>query len=138
MDDDPQYQPEPGSSPSAAADTWHVDSREQAFADEAVRQLDFLTLSRGGYRGFAGPQIEQQGAGPGSVVFVSYRKGPLTIGIRLVRGLAEDDYVAIAGIIHGGDDGDDYLREMERSKACTDRQMRRAVTKYAKQLRATM
>ena len=112
-----------------------VDSREQAFADEAVRQLNFLALSP---LGFAGPQIDQQGAGQGSIVFVSYRKGPMTIGIRLVRGYAGgDDYVALAGTVDGGESEVDH-REFERSKARTDRQMLRAVTKNARQLRATM
>ena len=60
----------------------------------------------------------------------------MTIGIRLVRGHDGDDYVAIAATIERGDDGV-YHGELERGKARTDRQMRRAVTKYAKQLRVT-
>lgn len=120
---------------AVVADTWHVDNREQAFADEAVRRLNFLTQSPLGY---AGPQIDQQGAGPGSTVFVSYRKGPLTLGIRLVRGHASgDDYVAIAGIVDGGEGHDAHHIEHERGKARTDRQMLRAVKKYAMQIRAT-
>ena len=111
-----------------------MDSREQVFADEAVRQLSFLTLPS---RGFVGPLAEQQVAGSGSTVFVSYRKGPLTIGIRLVRDHG-DDYVAIAGIVGGGEDGDGHLMELERGKARTDRQMVRTIRKYARQIRLTM
>jgi hypothetical protein len=117
-----------------AADTQQVDSREQAFAEESMKQLNFLTLPP---LGFSGPHVDQQGTGPGAAVLVSYRKGPMTIGIRLVRGHAGDDYVALAGSVDGRD-GDSHHYEFQRDKARTDRQLLRAVTKNARPLRATM
>lgn len=123
---------------AVAADNRCVDSREQAFAEVAARQLNFLTVSSRGFAGFTGPQIDQHGAGPGSTVLVSYRKGPLTIGIRLVRGHGGDDYVMIAGMVDGGEDDAAHQRELKRDKVRTDRQMVRAVTKNAKLIRATM
>jgi hypothetical protein len=114
-----------------------VDSREQAFAEVAARQLNFLTFSSRGFAGFTGPEIDQQGAGPGSTVFVSYRKGPLTIGIRLERGHSGDDYVMIAGMVDRGEDEAAHQSELKRDKVRTDRQMVRAVTKNAKLIRAT-
>lgn len=98
---------------AVTADNRCVDSREQAFAEVAARQLNFLTVSSRAFAGFTGPQIDQHGAGPGSTVFVSYRKGPLTIGIRLVRGYNGDDYVMIAGMVDGGEDDAAHQRELK-------------------------
>jgi hypothetical protein len=68
---------------------------------------------------------------------VSYRKEPLAIGIKLIRGHAsETDCVALARAINAGD-SDIQHRELQRDKAGTDRRLLRAITKNVRQLRAT-
>lgn len=48
----------------------------------------FLTVSSRGFAGFTGLQIDHQGAGPGSRVFVGYRKGPRRLGCGWYGGIA--------------------------------------------------
>jgi len=61
-----------------AVHTRRVDISEQTFADEAVKQLDFLQ----GY-GFKGPDVEH-GAGNQTTISVRYQKGPMILQVSLV------------------------------------------------------
>ena len=64
---------------ASTLDTQAVDYRVKTFADEAVRQLDFLKRKYG----VAGPPVDHE-ARPGTAVSVSYRRGDVTIEASLV------------------------------------------------------
>jgi hypothetical protein len=103
------------------ADTQQVDIREKTFADEAIKQLEFLKDQYG----FAGPDVSR-GTSPGTTVCVSYHRGGTTIEASLVFWYMGEEYVATAQVTD--DPGGRTRRtEIARHTAHTGYQMRRAL-----------
>jgi hypothetical protein len=109
-----------------------VDIRVKTFADEAIKQLDFL---RNQY-GFAGPDVDRE-ASPGTPVRVSYHQDAITIEASLVLWYMGEEYVATTQVV-GAPDGTARRTQIARNTAHTGYQMRRALKLQAQAVRATM
>ncbi|HEV3288533.1 MAG TPA: hypothetical protein VG123_06035 [Streptosporangiaceae bacterium] len=109
-----------------------MDIREKTFADEAIKQLDFLTNQYG----FAGPEVNR-GPSPGTTVSVTYHRGATTIEASLVLWYMGEEYVATTQVTDGPD-GTALRTEVARNTAHTGYQMRRALQLHAEAIRATM
>lgn len=107
-----------------------MDISEQTFADEAVKQLDFLQG-----QGFAGPDVEH-GVGPQTIISVRYQKGPMIFQVSLVVLQPREQYVAFTGLVNDGQR--DVPHYETRDRVRTGRQMRRALQRQARSIRATM
>jgi hypothetical protein len=117
---------------AVAAYAEHVDFRVKTFADEAVKELDFLKSQYG----FAGPEVERGGS-RGTMVSVSYRRGDVTIEVSLVFWYMGDEYVATARVVDGRH-GAVRRSELGHNTAHTGYQMRRALRLQAQAVRATI
>ena len=114
------------------ADTQQVDIREKTFADEAIKQLEFLKDQYG----FAGPDVSR-GTSPGTAVRVSYHRGGTTIEASLVFWYIGEEYVATAQVTD--DPGGRTRRtEIARHTAHTGYQMRRAIELQAQAVHAAL
>jgi hypothetical protein len=114
------------------ADTQQVDIREKTFADEAIRQLDYLRTQHG----FAGPEVNHA-TFPGTIVSVRYHRGTVTLEASLVLWYMGEEYVATAQVTNDPD-GAARRAEIARNTAHTGYQMRRALRLHAEAVRATM
>jgi hypothetical protein len=113
-------------------DTQQVDIREKTFADEAIKQLEFLKDQYG----FAGPDVSR-GTSPGTTVRVSYHRSGTTLEASLVFWYMGEEYVVTAQVT---DDPEGRTRrtEIARHTAHTGYQMRRALKLQAQAVRAAL
>jgi hypothetical protein len=109
-----------------------VDIREKTFADEAIKQLDFLKSQHG----FAGPDLSR-GESPGTTVSARYHRGGTTIEASLVLWYMGEEYVATAQVADAPD-GTELRTEIGSNAAHTGYQMRRALKLQAEAVRAAM
>ncbi len=109
-----------------------MDIRDKTFADEAIKQLDFLKDQYG----LAGPEVNR-GVFPGTTVSVKYHRGAMTIDASLVLWYGGEEYVATMLVIDGPD-GSVRRTELACNTAHTGYQMRRALKLQAKAVRATL
>ena len=109
-----------------------MDFRVKTFADEAVKELDFLKSQYG----FTGPEVKR-GASRGTMASVSYRRGKVTIEASLVFWYGRDDYVATDRLVEGRL-GTAQRTKLGHNTALTGYQMRKALKLQAQALRATM
>jgi hypothetical protein len=112
------------------ADTQQVDNRVKTFADEAIRQLEFLKDQYG----FAGPDVDR-GTRPGTPVSVSYNRDSVTIEASLILRYMGEEYVATTRVVHAPD-GTARRAEIAHNTAHTGYQMRRALKLQAEAVRA--
>ena len=113
-------------------DTQQVDFREKTFADEAIKQLEFLKDQYG----FAGPEVSR-GTSPGTTVRVSYHQGGTTIEASLAFWYMGEEYVATEQVTD--DPGGRTRRtEIARHTAHTGYQMRRALKLQAQAVQAAL
>jgi hypothetical protein len=114
------------------ADTQQVDIREKTFADEAIKQLEFLK----DHYGFTGPDVSH-GANPGTAARVSYHRGGTTIETSLVFWYMGEEYVATVQLTD--DPGGRTRRtEIARHTTHTGYQMRRALKLQAQAVHAAL
>ena len=113
-----------------AVHTRRVDISEQTFADEAVKQLDYLQ----GY-GFKGPDVEH-GAGNQTTISVRYQKGQMILQVSLEVLQPREHYVVLTGLVNDGER--DMPHYESRDRVRTGRQMRRTLQRLARSFRATM
>jgi hypothetical protein len=109
-----------------------VDIRVKTFADEAVKQLDFLESQYG----FAGPDVNR-GTYPGTIVSVKYHRDAITIEASLDLWYMGEEYVATTQLA-GAPDGTTQRAEIARNTAHTGFQMRRALKLQAEAVRAAI
>lgn len=102
----------------------------KTFADEAVKQLDFLKDQYG----FTGPDVDR-GSHSGTPVSVSYHRDDITIEASLVLWYMGEEYVATTQVVHALD-GTARRIEIAHNTAHTGYQMRRALKLQAEAVRA--
>src|SRR5690348_9116484 len=110
-------------------DTRQVDIRVKTFADEAIKQLDFMKDQYG----FAGPDVDR-GTSPGVCVSVSYHRDTITIEASLVLWYMGEEYVAMTRVVHAPD-GTARRTKIAHNTAHTGYQMRQALKLQAEAVR---